>query len=374
MPRLILLVLLFLTSLLTLFTAPAYYLWLLAVLVGEYGLFFIAATLILLISGRFIKSKYNRVGTLTGLLALLIFLLPITRAYLISRQLPAQMVKVLSLKPNDDLHSFTLSKLFQKDPVSLPKTFTYVNYPDTSLTLDYYSSKVTGKRPCVLVVHGGSWSSGDSKQLPELNTLLAGKGYQVASINYRLAPKWHNPAPVEDVRAALAYLSRYADELQIDTTKFVLLGRSAGAQIALLAAYTLKHPGVKGVIDFYGPADMVWGYSLPAPKLVMDSRRVMANYLGGYYPQVPQNYKASSPVEYVDSASVPTLIIHGANDALVAYDHSRRLNDKLQQFGVPHYWLSLPWATHGFDHHLNGPGGQLSTCAVLRFLDGVTKL
>ncbi|MDT3401794.1 alpha/beta hydrolase [Mucilaginibacter terrae] len=374
MPRLIFLFLLFLASLLMLISAPAYYLWLLAVMVGEYGLLFIAATLVILTSGGLIKSKYNIVGTFTGILALGMFMSPIIRAYLISRQLPSNIEKELNLQTDHRVEPFTFSKLFQKDATLNYKTFTYANYPDISLTLDFYAAQTKVKRPCVIVIHGGSWSSGDSQQLPELNTVLAGKGYQVASINYRLAPKWHNPAPVEDVRAALIYLKKHADELRIDTNNFVLVGRSAGAQIALLAAYTLKEPGIKGVIDFYGPADMVWGYSLPAPKLVMDSRRVMANYLGGYYPQVPQNYKASSPVEFVNAQTVPTLIIHGANDPLVAYDHSRRLSDKLQQYHIPHYWLKLPWATHGFDHHLNGPGGQLSTYAVERFLERVAPV
>lgn len=364
MPRLILLSLLLLASLLTVFKAPAYYLWLLAILVSEYGLLFIAATLVLLLSGWWV-STYKTVGTIIGSAALLLFISPIWRAYAAGQELQTDMPA--SAAP------FSFMRLFRTDPVSGFKTFTYVKYADTSLTLDYYAAKDTGKRPCVVVIHGGSWSSGDSRQLPELNTVLARSGYRVASINYRLAPKWHNPAPVEDVASALNYLRAHADELRIDTNRFVLLGRSAGAQIALLAAYTLKQSGIKGVINFYGPADMVWGYSLPAPRFIMDSRRVMANYLGGYYPQVPQNYAASSPIEFVNAHTVATLTIHGANDVLVAYEHSNRLSRKLQQYHIPHYWLKLPWATHGFDHHLNGPGGQLSTYAVERFLERVVK-
>jgi acetyl esterase/lipase len=221
------------------------------------------------------------------------------------------------------------------------------------------------------VIHGGAWSSGDSKQLPELNSALARAGYNVAAINYRKAPQYQNPLPVVDVKNTLVYLRAHADVLNIDTNNFVLLGRSAGAQIAMLAAYTLKDKSVKGIIDFYGPADMVWGYSAPASPLVMDSRGVMEQYLGGTYSEVQRNYFNSSPIEFVASDSPPTLIIHGANDVLVAYEHSRRLDQKLQQYGIKHYWLKLPWATHGFDFNLRGPGGQLSTYAVMRFLDNV---
>jgi acetyl esterase/lipase len=75
----------------------------------------------------------------------------------------------------------------------------------------------------------------------------------------------------------------------------------------------------------------------------------------------------------VNKQSVPTLIIHGANDVLVSPDHSRRLNLKLEQNGIKHFYLRLPWATHGFDFNLNGPGGQLATYTVERFLNAVTK-
>jgi acetyl esterase/lipase len=263
--------------------------------------------------------------------------------------------------------------MFSKAPEPVKfKTITYVKYPDTVLTFDFYPSQIKGNKPCVIVIHGGSWSSGDSQQLPELNNYLANQGYNVASINYRMAPKYTSPAPLDDVRAALTYLRAHAIELKIDTNNFVLLGRSAGAQIAMLSAYTLHDKTIKGLIDFYGPADMVWGYSKPANKLVMDSRGVMERYLGGSYKNVQQNYFASSPIEYVDRQSPPTLIIHGANDVLVAYEHSNRLSKKLKGNNIKHYWLKLPWATHGFDYNINGPGGQLSTYTIERFLKVVT--
>jgi acetyl esterase/lipase len=376
--RLFLLLLFFIASLFTVIKAPAYYLWLLAVLVSEYSLIFIAVILLIWLSGFTGGKPQWRINSPITALALLLFALPIIKAYSIGTHLQDDLDKAFLLyrqtgNPATMRKPFSVIKLFQKDPQASFKTLNYATYPDTTLNLDYYQTTATGKRPCVVVIHGGSWSSGDSKQLPELNGVLAKAGYQVASINYRLAPRYKSPAPLQDVKAALKYLHQHADEMRIDTSRFILLGRSAGAQVALLAAYTIKQQGIKGVINFYGPADMVWGYSIPAPKLVMDSKQVMANYLGGHYSEVPQNYAASSPIRYVNKQTVPTLIIHGENDVLVAYEHSRRLSYTLKKNLVPHYWLQLPWATHGFDHHLNGPGGQLSTYAVERFLQKVLK-
>ncbi|PJJ83482.1 alpha/beta hydrolase [Mucilaginibacter auburnensis] len=372
MIRLVIPIALFLLSLLAVFNAPAYYLWLMAIAVTEYPLVFVAITIVVLLTGFWMR-QYNMAGSIAGILALLLFLSPIARAYKVAATLPDEMDASFGKSTLPPQKPFSWLKLFSSVQNSSYKTFTYANYTDIQLNLDFYSAHAKGNKPCVVVIHGGSWSSGDSKQLSELNTYLAKAGYNVAAINYRMAPKYKSPLQIEDVKNALNYLRQHADSLHIDTTQFVLLGRSAGAQIALLAGYTLKDAGIKGVIDFYGPADMVWGYSLPANPLVMDSRAVMENYLGGTYTEVPQNYAASSPIAFVNPNSPPTLIIHGANDVLVAYEHSRRLNEKLEQNGIKHFWLKLPWATHGFDYNLNGPGGQLSTYAVGRFLDFVTK-
>ena len=371
MARLIFIVLLFLISLLAIFKAPEYHLWLLAVVVTEFPWVFAGLTLLVLATGFWV-SKYQLAGTVTGIVALVLFLSPIARAYVVAQSLRNGFDSSFNTTNTDSLNApFSFFRMFTGNAKVPYQTITYVTYPDIALTLDYYPTKILGKKPCVIVIHGGSWSIGDSQQLPELNSYLATKGYNVASINYRMAPRYQNPAPVQDIQAAIKYLNQHADELHIDTNNLVLLGRSAGAQIALLAAYTLHDKNIKGIIDFYGPADMVWGYSIPSSPLIMDSRKVMVNYLGGTYQQVPQNYVASSPIEFVDKQSPPTLIIHGENDVLVAYEHSRRLNAKLQQNGIKHYWLKLPWATHGFDFNLNGPGGQLSTYAVIQFLKSV---
>jgi acetyl esterase/lipase len=377
MIRLILLVLFFFTSLLTIFKAPIYYLWLLAIVVTEFSLIFATIVLILLIADIG-QHKYQMASNIFGILALILFLSPIVRSYVVASTLKQNFITAFgvgsaSIKGDSTQKPFSFFKLFKRNPLLAYKTIIYSTDKNSPLSLDFYPAFVDGKRPCIIVVHGGSWSSGDSRQLPALNSYLASEGYNVAAINYRMAPQYKTPAPVEDIHEVFSYLKKHADKLHIDTNNFVLLGRSAGAQIALLAAYAHPEPGLKGVVDFYGPADMVWGYSVPSSPLIMDSRLVMRNYIGGAYNNMPQKYMDSSPIEFVNRQTVPTLIIHGDNDVLVSPIHSRKLNEKLQQNHIKHYLLKLPWATHGFDYNINGPGGQLSTYVVERFINTVTE-
>lgn len=371
MIRLIFIVTIFLLSLLTVFRAFEYHVWLLTIGVTEFCWVFALITIVLLLTGIWV-GKYQMAGTVVGIIALVLFLSPIARAYMVAGSLRDNFDKAFNTSTDSTTAPFSFFNLFA-GTVKVPyHTITYAKYADTSMTLDFYPTQIIGKKPCVIVVHGGSWAGGDSQQLPELNSYLAVRGYNVASINYRMAPKWQTPAPVEDVVNTLKYLRAHAVELHIDTDNFILLGRSAGAQIALLAAYTLHDKSIKGVIDFYGPADMVWGYSIRSNPLIMDSRKVMEDYIGGSYAKVPQKYFDCSPLVFVDKQSPSTLIIHGTNDVLVSPEHSHRLNGALNNNGIKHYWLQIPWATHGFDFNLNGPGGQLSTYAVLQFLKTIS--
>jgi acetyl esterase/lipase len=260
------------------------------------------------------------------------------------------------------------------------RTETYARKDGIDLRLDFYPAARTGeastaearagtgKAPCIVVIHGGGWDTGERGQFREMSAWLAGGGYAVASIDYRLAPRHPFPAPIEDVRDALAWLRARADELGIDPEGFVLLGRSAGGQIALQAAYTLKDPGLRGVIAYYAPADMVFGYSLPGNPLILDSRKVMDQYLNGGCRESDAPCRAASPLEFADRDAPPTLLLHGRPDVLVSFRHTVHLGRKLDSLGVPHAVVDLPWATHGYDYFLRGLGSQISLYFVERFL------
>ena len=122
-------------------------------------------------------------------------------------------------------------------------------------------------------------------------------------MNYRLAPKWKFPAGRDDVLSAIAYLKVYGPEFGLDPNRLVLLGRSAGGQLALLAAYTANEPAIRGVISVYGPTDLKFGYDRPAPKNLLDTRGVLETYLGGPPVKADEAYFAASPINFVTANS-----------------------------------------------------------------------
>jgi len=363
-----------LLSLLTVLRAPTNFLWYVSILVTEFSWIFFGVGIVLLL-WSLNGGRYTLISSAIGVVSLVLFAMPVILAYGLSPKLKQMFTDRINTSLKKRAHSspFNLGRMITRlsEKQIAYKSFTYD--AANGLALDFYPAATAGKKPCVIVVHGGSWAGGDSRQLPELNSELAKAGYHVASINYRLAPKYKFPSPIEDLKVALTYLRSQASNLLIDTNKFVLLGRSAGGQIVLSAAYMLNDPTIKGVISFYGPADMVWGYANPTNPLVLNSRKVMEDYLGGTYKQVPQQYIKSSATETATSGAVPALLIYAENDPLVSHVHGVKLGKKLDSLGIKHYDVYLPWATHGFDWTLNGPGGQLSTWCVMKFLENVLE-
>jgi acetyl esterase/lipase len=367
--------LLFLSSLLVFFSAPTGWLWIVAIVVGEWGHY--AAVAALVISG--VSFRFGPVGLLTSAVALgaaALCLSPVIRAGFIAVSLPERCT---------DAFADAAPEPARKGPLSMRDLFLGVSVPDVEVTeheyaqsgrkplkLDLYRARgAATPRPLIIVVHGGSWNGGDKKELPAINRYLAGRQYAVASINYRHAPKHPSPAAVDDVFRAIEFLRANAADLRLDTTRIILLGRSAGGQVALSAAYAGKDPAIRGVVAFYAPTDLVLGYEKPSRRGVLDSRQALENYLGGTPSEKSDQYAAASPVNFITAATPPTLLIHGGLDPIVWPIHSELAASRLEAASRPHLYLALPWATHGCDANLSGPSGQLSLYAIDRFIASV---
>lgn len=254
------------------------------------------------------------------------------------------------------------------------RTEVYARPGGKELTLDFYAPafrKDTNQRPgCLVVIHGGGWDSGDNTQLTEWNHRWAVRGWAVAAINYRLAPQHPWPAQREDVQAAIAWLKGNAEQLGLDPAKLVVVGRSAGGQIATAAAYGMRDPAIRGVIALYAPHDMKFAWGVSREDDALNSVKLMRQYLGGS-PDTPERialYESASGQLLARSDSPSTLLIHGYPDRLVWYRHSRRLAARLVELGVPFTHVELPWATHAFDYNPDGPGGQVADAAITEFL------
>jgi acetyl esterase/lipase len=340
-----------------------------AVLAGEWGHALAGAALLVAVVAWVEAGWTARSALGVAAVAAVLLLKPSYQAYRAGRD-AARALDALDA-PQVQRRPFSLRHWLRPGTARMPiETLTF----SAGLEMDLYRP-APGRRPapCVLVVHGGGWDSGTRQQLVGFNHWMAARGYAVAAISYRLAPAHPWPAQREDVRAALACLQARAAPLGLDTNRVVLLGRSAGGQIALNAAYTLRDPSIRGVIGLYAPADLHLGYASGREDDQLGSRRLLRQYLGGTPAERPEQYDDASATTHVAPDVPPTLLVHGALDTLVWNRHTERLAGLLASAGVPHAVVRLPWATHAIEVNLNGPGGQVTSYAVERFLARATR-
>jgi len=137
---------------------------------------------------------------------------------------------------------------------------------DALQKLDFWRGRGTSA-PLVVFVHGGGWKRGDKAMMAGSAKLAdwQGKGYAVASLNYRLVPAATVENQAQDVAAAVAWLRGQAGKLGIDPQRVVLVGHSAGAHLVALVgtdpqwlkAHGLSPIDLAGIIPLDGAAYLV---------------------------------------------------------------------------------------------------------------------
>lgn len=229
--------------------------------------------------------------------------------------------------------------------------------------------------PCILMIHGGGWISGSKDNLTPMAQALAQKGFTTIIPEYRLSKEAKYPAGLNDVLSALDFLVLNAADYQIDTSKIIIYGCSAGAQLATLVgvitsnqisdearfisnrAYIKAIVNIDGIVSFVHPtAEQEWnGHSANA-------------WLGNYNVNY-NNWVEASPLTHMHNQVPPTLFVNssyprfhaGRENYLEVLNENKIANKVIEFENCPHsFWMFQPW----FD---------VTKDEVLGFLDVVLK-
>ena len=189
--------------------------------------------------------------------------------------------------------------------------------------------------PLAVVVHGGAWRAlYNLIHTSHLCVALAEAGIATWNVEYRSLgdPGGAWPGAGDDVAAGVAFVKELARRYPVDPHRIVLVGHSAGGQLALLAAKTARLPvvAISAVSDLRESAQRIG----PAGPV--------AQFLGGMPNEVPDNYDAASPREHLP-LGVRQILIHGTADEDVPYAQSAAFAEAA---GEEAELITLPGAGH----------------------------
>lgn len=276
----------------------------------------------------------------------------------------------------------------------------------------------------VIYLHGSGWHYADKDFGTRLFFQhLAAQGHLILDLSYSLAPEANLPCALGDVKQAIAWLKTHGAAHQVNPERVVLVGASAGAHLALLAAYAPDHPAfqppdlrdtdtsVRAVVSYYGPADVefyyrytfehfgdVWSeqslmsrlsggfiaacleayeYYVHTPSRLrlaeiglLSPADMLAEFLGGTPEDLPELYRLVSPVTHVGPHCPPTLLISGMHDIAMKPAMNHRLYQALRDAGVQAVSVELADTEHGLDLFAQriAPAFHAATYDVERFL------
>jgi len=239
------------------------------------------------------------------------------------------------------------------------------------LRADIYRPAREGTYPIVVQVYGGAWQRGAPSDFSNFATWLSSSGYVVIAIDYRHAPAWRWPTQIEDVGTALRWVGAHGSDYGGDPSRIVLIGRSAGAHLATMAAWTIGPVRVRGVISYYGPVDLVESYKNPPAPDPLNVRSVEESLIGKPLDAAPRQYADASTITHVrkgTGALPPTLLIYGGRDHIVEAKYGKTIVNALRARGTQVGYIEIPWADHAFDEVFNGPSSQIALYYTERFI------
>jgi dienelactone hydrolase len=163
-----------------------------------------------------------------------------------------------------------------------------------------------------------------------------------------------------------------AEKYGIDKERFGAIGFSAGAHLSMLLGTMDKKDGLEGsggnpnesskvqaVVSYFGPTDLAQK-DFPA-----NVNGMIYDFLGGLPEEKPENFKAASPVTYIDKADAPILHYQGTVDRLVPYAQAYLLSDAMTKAGLGGRVEMLLGADHGW----GGAEMQRTATAAKAFFD-----
>ncbi len=227
--------------------------------------------------------------------------------------------------------------------VKVERDLVYARYGAREVKLDLYLPRQprSERIPCIVVIHGGGWRSGDKTRFAAQAAYLADQGFAAACIGYRLLPEVSFPAPIVDCKAAVRWVRANAARFGLDPDRIGATGGSAGGHLTAMLATSHQVAELEGDGGHPGVSSRIQAAVAMATPAEMRSFATRSGV-------DPPLAALISPVTHVSRDTAPTLLLHSDADRTVPYAQSELLLQQLRQHGVTADLVRIPGAPHAF--------------------------
>ena len=293
-----------------------------------------------------------------------------------------------------EIQSSKISYLDCPGPKKLNFLYKQTTEEDLHLDIYYPADQFRRPLPTVIYTHGGGWVTGSKHGITTgsfktVYTQLLQQGFCVVAVNYRLFRSEGTVSIrdcVVDCKDAVRYLSKHSVALGVDPQQFFVNGDSAGGQLAqmLLLSPPEALPGDPALNDasyrmvagvsWYGPCDFE-----KSELFNHDGRPDFRDRFGDRIlaqdsrpEQKLQRYREVSPVNYLNAASPPLLMIQGDQDETIPVHHANYMKERAEMAGAPVEILIVKNAGHNW-RQAGGPIKPDRNSIIQRTVDFLTS-
>jgi len=217
---------------------------------------------------------------------------------------------------------------------------------DSSQYFLHFEPPVLKSDKIIIWVHGGGWTSGSPDYFDFVGQTIAKQGYHCISIGYRLAPKYKYPAQIEDVCSGYNKALAYLTDRELDSSKLIVSGPSAGAHLTSLLCYS------KDVQEKYGidVSNVIGFIGVGGPYNLLEKQsfkiRTILRLL------FTKNYDRSQgdPSTLMTKNHIPMLLIHSRHDGVIDFSSAEHFHTRAQTIGISSELYSVidPQNTHSY--------------------------
>lgn len=241
-------------------------------------------------------------------------------------------------------------------PVKITPDVVYGHKDGLAMTFDVFTPAENANGAGVLFMVSGGWFSSwtDPVKYQYNFKPLTDKGFTVFAVRHGSSPRYGIPEAVGDVRRAVRYIRKNAEQYKVDPNRLGVYGMSAGGHLTLM----LGTAGDDGKADSQDPIERVSdriqaAVAFVAPTdltiMVKDYPQRLPAYAN--FPALNLEMKGAeshSPLKLVTADDAPTLLLVGVKDELVPPEHSRKIQKEFDAKQVPNKMVEFPNAAHGF--------------------------